>query len=232
MALKGSEHGGNGLPAVATLETHYQPCAGRTTHQQFIDGRLRHGSYFAGLLAHFDHLGMRGPGVNGDSVFNGADDDASGVTAVLEIARQIHAGATPKRTIVFAATMGFLLMPKLFGWLAICFNRRLAERFGGVRNALGSVLCETLISALLAPLHMLFQSGSNVFKLFLNGNIRDQCRVKAAQLPDDRPIARRRLSAPTHCTRRVPQRRAHCPEWQCGCNRDKRFAKSANSQRV
>ena len=56
--------------------------------------------------AHYDHLGMRGPGVNGDSVFNGADDDASGVTAVLEIARQIHAGATPKRTIVFAATMG------------------------------------------------------------------------------------------------------------------------------
>ncbi len=56
--------------------------------------------------AHYDHLGMRGPGVNGDSIFNGADDDASGVTAVLEIARQINAGAKPKRTIVFAATMG------------------------------------------------------------------------------------------------------------------------------
>lgn len=56
--------------------------------------------------AHYDHLGMRGPGVNGDSIYNGADDDASGVTAVLEIARQINAGAKPKRTIVFAATMG------------------------------------------------------------------------------------------------------------------------------
>lgn len=56
--------------------------------------------------AHYDHLGMRGPGVKGDSIFNGADDDASGVTAVLEIARQMSAGARPRRTIVFAATIG------------------------------------------------------------------------------------------------------------------------------
>ena len=56
--------------------------------------------------AHYDPLGVRGPGVNGDSIYNGADDDASGVTAVLEIARQINAGPKPKRTIVFAATMG------------------------------------------------------------------------------------------------------------------------------
>ena len=56
--------------------------------------------------AHYDHLGMRGPGVKGDSIFNGADDDASGVTAVLEIARQISGGTRPKRTIVFAATIG------------------------------------------------------------------------------------------------------------------------------
>ncbi len=57
--------------------------------------------------AHYDHLGMRTPAVaGGDSVYNGADDDASGVTAVLEIARQIRQGAAPRRTIVFAATIG------------------------------------------------------------------------------------------------------------------------------
>ena len=56
--------------------------------------------------AHYDHLGMRGPGVDGDSIFNGADDDASGVTAVLEIARQLAHGPRPRRTIVFAATIG------------------------------------------------------------------------------------------------------------------------------
>lgn len=56
--------------------------------------------------AHYDHLGMRGPGVNGDSIYNGADDDASGVTAVLEIARQLVQGPKPRRTVVFAATIG------------------------------------------------------------------------------------------------------------------------------
>jgi hypothetical protein len=56
--------------------------------------------------AHYDHLGMRAPGVNGDSIYNGADDDASGVTAVLEIARQLSEGPKPRRTVVFAATIG------------------------------------------------------------------------------------------------------------------------------
>jgi hypothetical protein len=55
--------------------------------------------------AHFDHVGV-GPAVNGDSIYNGADDDASGVTAVLEIARQLAEGGRPKRTVVFAAMTG------------------------------------------------------------------------------------------------------------------------------
>jgi hypothetical protein len=63
--------------------------------------------------AHYDHLGIRprldqaGNRIPGaDSVMNGADDDASGVVAVLEIARQLAQGPAPKRTIVFAATTG------------------------------------------------------------------------------------------------------------------------------
>jgi hypothetical protein len=54
---------------------------------------------------HYDHLGIGRP-VNGDSIYNGADDDASGVTAVIEIARQMMKGPKPKRTVVFAAMMG------------------------------------------------------------------------------------------------------------------------------
>jgi hypothetical protein len=46
------------------------------------------------------------PQARRDSVFNGADDDASGTTAVIEIAKQIAKGPRPKRTIVFAATTG------------------------------------------------------------------------------------------------------------------------------
>jgi Zn-dependent M28 family amino/carboxypeptidase len=53
------------------------------------------------LSAHLDHLGIGTP-VNGDAIYNGADDDASGVTAVLEMARVLGAGPKPKRTVVFA----------------------------------------------------------------------------------------------------------------------------------
>jgi hypothetical protein len=56
------------------------------------------------IAAHYDHLGIGKP-VNGDSIYNGADDDASGVTAVLEIARSIIA-AHPRRTVVFMTTTG------------------------------------------------------------------------------------------------------------------------------
>ncbi len=55
--------------------------------------------------AHYDHLGV-GPAVNGDSIYNGADDDASGVVAVLEAARAMVAGPAPKRTVLFVATTG------------------------------------------------------------------------------------------------------------------------------
>ncbi len=55
--------------------------------------------------AHFDHVGV-GSSVNGDSIYNGADDDASGVTAVLEIARQFAEGSTPRRTVLFVTTTG------------------------------------------------------------------------------------------------------------------------------
>ena len=53
------------------------------------------------LSAHLDHLGVRA-NVPGDNIFNGADDDASGVTAVLELAQALAAGPRPKRTVVFA----------------------------------------------------------------------------------------------------------------------------------
>jgi Peptidase family M28 len=53
------------------------------------------------LTAHLDHLGV-GPAVNGDIIYNGADDDASGTTAVLTLAHLLATGPRPKRTIVFA----------------------------------------------------------------------------------------------------------------------------------
>ena len=57
------------------------------------------------FAAHYDHLGIGTP-VNGDSIYNGADDDASGVVTVLEIARSFAKGAPPKRTLLFMLTTG------------------------------------------------------------------------------------------------------------------------------
>ena len=50
--------------------------------------------------AHLDHLGIGAP-VKGDRIYNGADDDASGVIAVLELARVLGLGPPPKRSVYF-----------------------------------------------------------------------------------------------------------------------------------
>jgi hypothetical protein len=53
------------------------------------------------LTAHLDHLGVLAE-KKGDAIYNGADDDASGTTAVLALAHLLATGQRPKRTIVFA----------------------------------------------------------------------------------------------------------------------------------
>jgi hypothetical protein len=58
------------------------------------------------LSAHLDHVGNQDPGAGAragtDTINNGADDNASGTTAVLELARALSRGPRPRRTIVFA----------------------------------------------------------------------------------------------------------------------------------
>ncbi len=61
------------------------------------------------LSAHLDHLGIGEP-INGDRIYNGAMDNASGVAALLEIATQLH-DAPPDstrtaRSIMFVAVTG------------------------------------------------------------------------------------------------------------------------------
>jgi Zn-dependent M28 family amino/carboxypeptidase len=51
---------------------------------------------------HYDHLGIGKP-VNGDSIYNGANDDAAGTTAVIMLAKYFKALGNNERTIVFAA---------------------------------------------------------------------------------------------------------------------------------
>jgi uncharacterized Zn-binding protein involved in type VI secretion len=61
------------------------------------------------LCAHIDHLGLGWPDVRkGDEgrIHPGADDNASGVAVLLEMARALGSGDKPPRTIVFAAFTG------------------------------------------------------------------------------------------------------------------------------
>jgi hypothetical protein len=52
---------------------------------------------------HYDHLGVRNPDARGDSIYNGANDDASGTTAVILLARYFDQLKNNGRSIVFAA---------------------------------------------------------------------------------------------------------------------------------
>jgi hypothetical protein len=54
---------------------------------------------FVVLSAHLDHIGITPP-VNGDSINNGALDNASGVATTLEVARLFH-GRPPRRSVLF-----------------------------------------------------------------------------------------------------------------------------------
>jgi Zn-dependent M28 family amino/carboxypeptidase len=53
------------------------------------------------ISAHLDHLGVNEALTGDDKIFNGADDDASGSVAVMELARVLASGKRPRRTIYF-----------------------------------------------------------------------------------------------------------------------------------
>lgn len=66
-----------------------------------LPGKTRKDEYVI-FSGHYDHIGVGKP-VNGDSIFNGANDDAAGITAVIMLARYFKKLGNNERTIVFAA---------------------------------------------------------------------------------------------------------------------------------
>lgn len=60
---------------------------------------------------------------------------------------------------VFIATMAILLAPKLFAYIALLFNRTTLKGCGGAIRTACSILVETLIGGLIAPIAMLIQTG-------------------------------------------------------------------------
>jgi Zn-dependent M28 family amino/carboxypeptidase len=62
------------------------------------DSKLR--SEYVAISAHLDHFGIGAP-INGDRIYNGAMDDASGVAAVLDIAHRLKGGPQLRRSMLF-----------------------------------------------------------------------------------------------------------------------------------
>ena len=66
-----------------------------------LPGKSRPDEYVI-FSAHYDHLGIGQP-VNGDSVYDGANDDAAGTTAVIIPAKYFKTGNNNERTLIFTA---------------------------------------------------------------------------------------------------------------------------------
>jgi hypothetical protein len=66
-----------------------------------LPGKSRKDEYVI-FSGHYDHIGI-GRAVNGDSIYNGANDDAAGTTGVIMLAKYFKALKNNERTLVFAA---------------------------------------------------------------------------------------------------------------------------------
>jgi len=67
-----------------------------------LPGKSRKDEYVI-FSGHYDHLGFGKPNDKMDSLYNGANDDASGITAVLQLAKYYKAMDNNERTLVFVA---------------------------------------------------------------------------------------------------------------------------------
>ena len=96
------------LPLASAAQPHAPAGRGRNVVAilRGADSELRESAVVVG--AHYDHLGLGEFGSTGEAgeIHNGADDNASGVAAVLAAARALRAGPRPARSIVFIAFTG------------------------------------------------------------------------------------------------------------------------------
>jgi len=90
---------GNGMRVEFAAEMQADPAAATWNVIGVLRGSDPNGEAIM-LSAHLDHLGTN-EGGTGDIIFNGADDDASGCVAVLEMARALASGKRPRRTVYF-----------------------------------------------------------------------------------------------------------------------------------
>lgn len=92
------------VPTGVTLDLSFGNSVERLTSENVVgvvrgsDPKLR--DQYVLFSAHWDHFGI-GPVVNGDSIYNGALDNASGTADVLAMARVAAANPAPRRSLLF-----------------------------------------------------------------------------------------------------------------------------------
>lgn len=98
-------------PDGATITLKLGPPVDRPVAVRNVAGLLRGSDpelrdTFVMVTAHYDHVG-RGAAVNGDSIYNGANDDGSGTVSVIEVASALaKLDPRPKRSILFVTFFG------------------------------------------------------------------------------------------------------------------------------
>jgi Zn-dependent M28 family amino/carboxypeptidase len=93
------------IPLKATLSANVQAQVSTITSHNVI-GYLPGKKYPDETViysAHWDHLGIGKPDANGDKIYNGAVDNATGISQLIEQARRFSFGPRPERSIVFLA---------------------------------------------------------------------------------------------------------------------------------
>jgi Zn-dependent M28 family amino/carboxypeptidase len=89
-------------PSVFTVQASHEVTEQKLANVVgILPGKSKKDEYVI-FSGHYDHIGT-GTAVNGDSIFNGANDDAAGITGVILLAKYYKALGGNERTIVFAA---------------------------------------------------------------------------------------------------------------------------------
>jgi Zn-dependent M28 family amino/carboxypeptidase len=94
VVLKGETFSAHYDVAVDTITSHN--VVGRVTGSKYPDETIIYS-------AHWDHLGIGAPDDNGDRIYNGAVDNATGTAALIEMGRAFAHAPKPERSVVFLA---------------------------------------------------------------------------------------------------------------------------------
>jgi hypothetical protein len=90
------------IPATFSINAEHQITEQKMANVvAVLPGKSKKEEYVV-FSGHYDHLGVGKP-VNGDSIYNGANDDAAGTTAVIMLAKHFKQLNNNERTLVFAA---------------------------------------------------------------------------------------------------------------------------------